>query len=104
MGKLLWGISLSETTGCCQCFPVAIPGRDTETETISAVMTNAVREEPSSLPFTVKKCWAQSLQESWIGAKLLIRSGGLGMKRGIGSAFLGILPSAALHPWQGDLR
>lgn len=42
MGKLLWGRSLSETTGCCQYVPVAIPGRYTETEMISAAMTKAV--------------------------------------------------------------
>lgn len=54
MGKLLWGSSLSATTGCCQYVPGAIPGRYTETEMISAVMTKAAREEPSPLPFTAK--------------------------------------------------
>lgn len=95
MGKLLWGRSLSGTTGCCQCVPVAIPGRYTETEMISAAMTKAVREEPSSLPFTVKACRG-------VGVGLKPRRPfapmGWGMKRGVCFPVPGIHTSAALHP------
>lgn len=64
MGKLLWGSSLSETTGCGQYVPVAIPSRYTgtemiyatytDTEMIYATMTKVVDAELLSLPSPVK--------------------------------------------------
>ncbi|XP_054697636.1 uncharacterized protein LOC129212698 [Grus americana] len=96
--------SLSETTGCCQYVPVAIPGGYTETEMNSAVMTKAVHEEPSSLPFTVKSAGLKACRRVAVALEpsRSLAPVGWGMKRSVRSACPGTRTSAALHPWQGN--
>lgn len=96
MGKLLWGSSLSEMTGCFQYVPVAILSRYTDTEMIYAMVTKAVNVELLSLSSTVKSARPKVCR--WVGMDLKPNRSfapvGWGMKRCVCSAFAGTRTSA----------